>query len=381
MRVVRLTLANVRRIKAAEFCFQPGFNLIVGINGVGKTTVLDALAVCLSDVVGHVNKLQKYRKLFSSDDIRIGTDALDIFCDVEDMKGVRYSNVFHRSRKTIEPRKKVRGTSEWAGFAEDTPPFATDNEPERHPLAVLFSANRSNQFERLSAWIRSRWTLNAECTEDRRALEVINNAVTRFLSGYGNLRPDEHGKSLLIDLDGTTLPVKLLSGGERSMLAMVLDLTRRLAQANPEVEDPAAEASAIVLIDDIELHLHPVWQRRIVANLTRTFPKCQFIATTHSPQVIGEVEHERIQIIAEDQVYSPLYSYGVDSSRVLEEIMGTDPRTKDVKALLSKISRTIRDEQYDDAHVLLAELSRQLGENDPEVTRVRILLDFMAGDP
>ena len=124
------------------------------------------------------------------------------------------------------------------------------------------------------------------------------------------------------------LPVAQLSDGERGLLAMVFDLTRRLTQANPEMEDPAAEAEAVVLIDEIELHLHPGWQRRIVRNLTETFPKCQFIATTHSPQLIGEVEHDRIQIIADGQVYSPTHSFGVDSSRVLEEIMGADPRTR-----------------------------------------------------
>ena len=104
---------------------------------------------------------------------------------------------------------------------------------------------------------------------------------------------------------------------------MVLDLARRLAQANPGMEDPAAEAEAVVLIDEIELHLHPAWQRRIVGNLIETFPRCQFIATTHSPQVIGEVGHDHIQIIADGQVYTPAHSFGVDSSRVLEEIMET----------------------------------------------------------
>ena len=189
-----------------------------------------------------------------------------------------------------------------------------------------------------------------------------------------------HKGSLLIDRDATTLPVRLLSDGEQGVLAMVLDLTRRLAQANPEMNDPAAEAEAVVLIDEIELHLHPAWQRRIVRNLIRTFPRCQFIATTHSPQVIGEVERDRIQIIADGQVYSPSHSFGVDSSRVLEEIMGADPRTEDVKALLSKISRMLGDSRYDDARVLLAELSNRLGEDDPEVARIRILLDFMTDD-
>src|SRR6058998_1031479 len=101
---------------------------------------------------------------------------------------------------------------------------------------------------------------------------------------------------------------------------MVLDLARRLSQANEGTSDPLTEGRAVVLIDEIDLHLHPKWQRQIVHNLTAAFPRCQFIATTHSPQVIGEVEHERVQIIADGLVYSPTHSYGVDSSRVLEEV-------------------------------------------------------------
>jgi predicted ATP-binding protein involved in virulence len=163
------------------------------------------------------------------------------------------------------------------------------------------------------------------------------------------------------------------------MLALVLDLTRRLAQANPSVADPAGETGAVVLIDEIDLHLHPKWQRQIVNNLRSAFPRCQFIATTHSPQVIGEVEHERIQIMADGQVYSPLHSYGVDSSRVLEEVMDADPRAKEVQNLLTELSRLIGKQQFDSARELLAQLIERLGETDPEVTRTRTLLDFVEG--
>jgi predicted ATP-binding protein involved in virulence len=140
--------------------------------------------------------------------------------------------------------------------------------------------------------------------------------------------------------------------------------------------DPAANAEAIVLIDELDLHLHPKWQRLIDKNLTAAFPKCQFIATTHSPQVIGEIEHERIQIIANGQVYSPAHSFGVDSSRVLEEIMDARPRTELVQDLLSRLSRAIGDEKYAQAEPLLRELARNVGENDPEVTRLKTLLEF-----
>src|SRR5262249_15764353 len=148
---------------------------------------------------------------------------------------------------------------------------------------------------------------------------------------------------------------------------------------NPQFADPAADAGAVVLIDEIDLHLHPKWQRQIVHNLREAFPRCQFIATTHSPQVIGEVEHYRIQIITNGQVYSPTHSYGVDSSRVLEEVMDSPQRTKEVQDLLSEISQAVGREQFESARDLLAHLVEQLGENDPEVTRMRTLLDFVEG--
>ena len=77
-----------------------------------------------------------------------------------------------------------------------------------------------------------------------------------------------------------------LSDGERGILALVLDLTRRLAQANPHLDDPAAEAEAVVLIDEIDLHLHPTWQRTIMAYLSERFPRTQFVVTAHSPLVV-----------------------------------------------------------------------------------------------
>jgi predicted ATP-binding protein involved in virulence len=240
--------------------------------------------------------------------------------------------------------------------------------------------NRELRLGEYGDWLRVQVALRAERPVAGRALGAIDEAVARFLPGYRNLHlGGEDGRTLLIDHEGTSVPVRLLSDGERGAIALVLDLSRRLAQANPQMADPAAEAEAIVLIDEIDLHLHPTWQRQIVRNLVATFPKCQFIATTHSPQVIGEVEHGRIQIIADGQVYSPTHSFGVDSSRVLEEIMNADPRTREVQELLSEISEEVGAQRFEKARELVAKLSGQLGENDPEVTRTSTLIDFMEG--
>lgn len=418
MRVTRLKLVNVRAVESAEFHFLPGFNLVVGVNGVGKTTVLDSLAVCFSAVVGHSNRLPRYGKSFEADDIRGGVGALQAECNFE-YAGEKHGYLLHRFRD----RSPFQEAAEW--LRENTEPFSrqaiqefhpsiptngTDGKPEGKVLTVLFSTSRSVASERRSRsgaatggvaaafadalstrplrlnefaeWMRTRQELSIESPVARKILTALDKAVTRFLPDYRNLRPAVEGSnhSLLIDRGSISLPVRHLSDGERGLLAMVLDLTRRLAQANPEIPDPAAEAEAVVLIDELELHLHPGWQRQIVRNLTETFPKCQFIATTHSPQIIGELEHARIQIMADGEVYSPTHSFGVDSSRVLEEIMDAEPRAAEVDTLLNEVSREVGKQRYDNARELLAQLVERLGENDPEVTRITTLLEFMEGE-
>ncbi len=312
--------------------------------------------------------------------------------------------------KSGMPREQVHDTPLRAEFIGDPPEPVSGKESGGRPLALLFSTSRAVPSERvpgkgmaaggidaavadafanrelrlgeIAAWMRVQEELRRERPAAGRALAAFEEVSARFLPGYANLRlGGEDRQQLLINRGNSAILVRQLSDGERGTLALVLDLTRRLAQANPTHEDPAAEAEAVVLIDEIDLHLHPKWQRQIVHNLKNAFPRCQFIATTHSPQVIGEVEHGRIQIIADGQVYSPTHSYGVDSSRLLEEVMDADSRASDVNKLLSEVSQVIGKQQFDQARHMLGQLvSRlELGEEDPEVTRLQTLLDFMEG--
>ena len=139
-------------------------------------------------------------------------------------------------------------------------------------------------------------------------------------------------------------------------------------------------AEAVILIDEIDLHLHPQWQRKIVGDLTRTFPNCQFIATTHSPQVIGEVNHEQIQMIDGDDVFVPPHSFGVDSSRVLEELMSTKPRNAGVEDKLTRIAKLIGEEKEAEARKAIDALAEEIGDSDPEIIRAKLLLDFLDED-
>lgn len=436
MRFAALRVANLRAIETAEFRFQPGFNLIVGVNGVGKSTVLDALRILASRLLPSMTESRAKAMTFAVSDIRSGLPFLDVELDLaigagefrftrrqwretfaadesENLDRLR-REILNSERLRERARTLLREIEESQGVSDSdaySPSLAELKKAARAtataPHCIYFSTNRSvasnvsaskaktaggraaayaealvprpMYVAQFADWMRVQQVLGGEHPASARHLEVLQSAIARFLPDYANLRPGEGNSSgLVISHGGVTLDVAQLSDGERGVLALVLDLARRLSQANPSLADPLAESAAIVLIDEIDLHLHPKWQRQIVRNLTSAFPRCQFIATTHSPQVIGEVEHDRIQIIANGMVYSPTHSFGVDSSRVLEEIMGASSRNADLTNRLAEVSQAIGAQQFDRARELLANLEEHEGAG-PDVIRLRTLLDFVEG--
>jgi predicted ATP-binding protein involved in virulence len=177
--------------------------------------------------------------------------------------------------------------------------------------------------------------------------------------------------------NGTQL-VGNLSDGLRIMLTLVADMARRVAQLNPHLEGHALRKTpGIVLIDELDLHLHPKWQRRVIHDLKRTFPSLQFIATTHSPQLIGEALPEEIMLLDGGGTTSVPRSFGIDSSRILEEIMGAESRDPDVKRLVTRLFSLIDKEEFEKARSLKNEVETRLGPDDPDVTRARALMAFL----
>ena len=139
-----------------------------------------------------------------------------------------------------------------------------------------------------------------------------------------------------VSLDSETgkpeeLALDQLSGGYRIVLALAADLARRMAQGNPHLADPL-ESEAVVLIDEVDLHLHPRWQQRVLVDLRRTFPNTQFIVSTHSPQVlttvppgqIVELRRDEGRIVAERSSSAP--TFGAEAGDVLFTVMGVDER-------------------------------------------------------
>jgi predicted ATP-binding protein involved in virulence len=125
------------------------------------------------------------------------------------------------------------------------------------------------------------------------------------------------------------LPVSAMSSGVQAVVSLVVDLAFRCLRLNSvHAEDALSVSYGIVLIDEIEQHLHPGWQQRILPSLRRIFPKIQFIVTTHSPEVLSTVESQQIRILQEGKCYeAPPGTLGAESQRLLQDVLDLkDPR-------------------------------------------------------
>ena len=245
-------------------------------------------------------------------------------------------------------------------------------------------------FKTFFEWFREREDLENEARRDKDKssdntaalfpdpqLEAVRAAMSMLMPGYANLSVRRSPLRMEIEKQGERLTVSQLSDGEKCLLAMVGDLARRLAIANPLRDNPL-HGEGIVLIDEIDLHIHPAWQRMVIPRLTETFPNCQFLVSTHSPHVITHVRPENLFLLSVGpdglQALSPKESYGKTAERVLEDLMGLETtRPDEINEELKRIYDRIGDGELAEAKTLIAGLMKQIGA-DPDLSKAEVLI-------
>ncbi|EPL0838056.1 AAA family ATPase, partial [Klebsiella aerogenes] len=219
----------------------------------------------------------------------------------------------------------------------------------------------------------------------------VINAILKFLPEFEsiNLVYSETDFKLVLTKNGIELDAQQLSQGEKTILTLVGDLARRLSLLNPELQNPF-EGKGIVLIDEIDLHLHPMWQQKIIERLLTTFPNVQFILSTHSPQVLSTVPARSIRILEEVQdelgntsikAIKPRYqTKGLINSDALLYGMGTDPvpPVNEVK-WLEDYKEAIELDQFDSesAIALRRNIVKHFGEEHPLVIECDQMISLM----
>ncbi|QEZ91602.1 AAA family ATPase [Proteus sp. CD3] len=211
-----------------------------------------------------------------------------------------------------------------------------------------------------------------------KALTAVREAIKIFLSDgsstieniYIERTPD---LSMKVVKDGTHFSIEQLSYGEKSLLAMIGDIARRLTLLNITLDNPL-EGKGIILIDEPDVHLHPQWQRRLIALLDKTFPNCQFVLTTHSPLLISDHKDILVYSIEKGQVEKVSSPYGQDINSVLSEIMDTDFINQKVQSQIGDVLDAIQNADIATAKDLLTELEKEISTNNIEVVKARLLL-------
>jgi predicted ATP-binding protein involved in virulence len=207
-----------------------------------------------------------------------------------------------------------------------------------------------------------------------RQLIAVRTAISSFMPQMDNLKVRRKPRlHMTIDKNGETLNVAQLSQGEKSLMALVGDIARRLAMLNPALDNPLS-GNGIVLIDEVDLHLHPSWQRSLIDRFTTTFPNCQFVITTYSPLVISDYKDVLVYTLTNGKLQKIPSQYGQDANTVLLDVMDTSIRDPEIDIKLNDLLDAIQDSNLAQAQKLLTELTAELPANHLELVKAKLLI-------
>jgi predicted ATP-binding protein involved in virulence len=367
-----IKLTNFRCFNELFIELHPRLNVFVGKNGQGKTAILDGIARGLGRIITELGvsgigfkdtDLRKKSTEETAEFVQIQLETTEnIVWSISKKRkypkpatipkgtGLKQLSTFLKS--LIEEFEKDKSTTlpVFAYYGTNRAVLDATIERRRHQSknfspfeAYSHSLDAVSRFKSALAWFDAMETDELKLKQTHQdfnyrlpILETVRNAITSMMPEFINPRISTHPLHFIVSWDRGNgviedLRLEQLSDGYRTMLALIIDLARRMAQTNPHIEDPL-QSEAIVLIDEIDLHLHPEWQQKVLPDLLKTFPNTQFIVTTHSHQVLTTIKKENLHILEWNSengvnVYKPLTNcYGAESSRILEEIMNVPSR-------------------------------------------------------
>lgn len=402
MKLTKLELRNFHGIRDLTLDFDPRLTVLAGVNGSGKSSILCALRIamanCRDEPAGDLNDLSAH----FNNSIEYGKGKGFLFrCCFDD--GIRISRASESEYSVkLEEKGKLKHVGPFPLFlsypvtrmvsavSTVTPKVKLSGAEE----AIRNSLNATTDFQEFFDWYCARENYENEQFRDAilesqkhifrdKQLDIVGKVIASF-TGFEKLRvrrlADNEARFEVVK-QGESLFIDQLSDGEKGLLALVGDLARRLALANPELDDPL-QGEAIVLIDEIDLHLHPKWQRMVAPKLLEVFPNCQFVITTHSPQVLGEVDAKHLRCLyldPKDGVKSstPTQSLGLSSGDILERLMEADTMDKSTDDRLTEIFAAIDDERFSEAKAKIKTLEKDRHGILPETIRATTMINML----
>ncbi len=444
MKINWLKIKDFRGFRDCEIVFPKNSNIVVfiGINGAGKSAVLDAIKILLDILVKDIcsQKIILKEQLVDENNININANTyrlnIGFWCNLKDSNNTS-DDFFDLLLSSAGLNKVISGT--YKKFAKNLRSSIAKIKSFNLPIFVFYSVNRNivydinsdntkndssdnvsdykypqyfayknsldshiNSFNEFILWFRQEEDFENQLQIREQTfgiynekLQVVRLAIDTFLNEFGfarfsklrieripigsNSHPylPQYFIKLVIDKDGQRFEFSQLSSGEKMMLSLVVDIARRLAIANPSL-DNKLEGEGIVLIDEIDLHLHPQWQRKLLPALTHTFPNIQFIVTTHSPQVLSHLPRESVFLLEDNKISDrEIYTEGRDSNSILLDAFQVPEIDKEYEVEIKEIYNLISKYDVENALKKLENLKEKRGEYDREVIRMQSYIDIL----
>ena len=422
-----MTLHNFRCFTDLKVNFNNRLTVLVGSNGAGKSTVLEAAAIAAGTLTSAMDGLTNYG-IKKSDahykcfDLGSNVDVQPQFpveitavgtIDGQEISWVRnlnsangrgglaaakemtmiaenYQNRMRNGDKALKlPIISYYGTGRlWNQHREKkNDVFEKNNRSNGYIDSLDGAANDKlmmKWFQKMTIQQAQRGELIPEFTAVRMAMEQVFASITGFSNVQVQFNLDTSDIDILYfdkNEEHLRIPVSLLSDGYKCTISLIADIAYRMAILNPQFLDKVlTETEGIVLIDEIDLHLHPSWQKRILKDLMEVFPKVQFIVSTHAPEVINSARQDSIVVLSNNTVMPAMNeTYGKDANTILREIMEVSERPDEIKQLFDRIYSLLDEEAWQQAEHIIEKLEEEIGSNDPEVNacRVRLALEQM----
>ena len=410
-------IQNFKGISEWHLEFRSGFNLIKGENGTGKTSILEALAVGLGGFVAGINDVAT--RHFSKEEIRkeyiLSGDGscsyqycLPVTVSLSACLGegqliswTRDRASVQASRSTVRPRDIARCAEAMSNDAQQILPvlcyhgtgrvwaqkrakseniFKKYNRTVGYTDALLDASNNKMLLDWCVRMEQVGWQKGTRIAE----YEAVKKAAADFM-GYmeeadpGTVFYDKQSEELMARQGDTLLPVSCLSAGYQSLIWMVLDIACRMSLLNPFLRERITEAPGVVLIDELDMHLHPKWQWRVIDALKNTFPKIQFIATTHAPILFSSAKDVWLIDIEREQVEYTYSHYGLDLNTSVTHFQGDYDLPSPVKKSVDDFDDAMDQENYPAAKQILDQLTAATAPEFPMIAGLRARYEIETG--
>lgn len=437
MYLEKLKLHNFRCYEKLEIDFNRQLTVLVGKNGSGKTTVLEAIAIALGTwFVGFnivnakgINKrtdpLRKAYQIGATDDVQTQFPVeIEAWGKIEESK----DQILHWKRELYTPTGTMttKDAKEIVEYAAEYQKAISEGRTDIYlPMVAYYGTGRLWDYHRqkrtdvfkvssrtngyidcldgtanvklMMDWFQimtiNKYQRQEENLESNPELDTVYLAMEKCLtnlSGYSDVKIRYNMGTQELDVyyseqdkQRMRIPLNQLSDGYKGMISLVADIAYRMATLNPQLgTEVLSKGDGVVLIDEVDLHLHPVWQQKVIDNLMNIFPKVQFIVSTHAPAIISSVKTDKLRILSNKEVCMTANQvYGKDVNSVMKEIMGVNDRPDQFVELFEKFYRLLSEKKYDEAGAVLDKLDEERGYHDPEIVkcRVKLKLERMRG--